>query len=190
MSHRRLRLASKLPMLGLWIACGALAHCIQLDDPASGGVPKSWGTAERIHDEGTDPDVAAGSGRDVVATWSQFDGVWSSRYTSTNGWGTAVLIRAWPAELGPTTVVMDGGGNALAVWSMFYASSNIYADESNTRGQWGSSRCIDDNSGEAFDPRLAVSVDGRAVAVWVQSDGTRDDIWSNRYTRADGWSFA
>jgi len=192
MSHRRSRLASRLPILALWLSCAALAYCIQLTDGSDGsGAPKTWGTAQRIHDEGTDPDVAAGPDGEAVAIWSQPDGVWSSRYTPTIGWGTAVLVREWPAEIGPATVVMDAGGHALAVWSMYFASSNIYASRSNARGQWGSFELIDDNSGDdALDPRLAASADGRAVAVWIQSDGTRDDIWSNRFTSADGWSFA
>ena len=31
---------------------------------------------------------------------------------------------------------------------------------------------------------------GNAVAVWQQSDGTRDNIWANRYTPSGGWGTA
>ena len=31
---------------------------------------------------------------------------------------------------------------------------------------------------------------GNAVAVWEQDDGTRDNIWANRFTPSAGWGVA
>jgi hypothetical protein len=38
-----------------------------------------------------------------------------------------------------------------------------------------------DNTENARDPQVAVTATGKAVAVWQQSDGTRDHIWANTY---------
>lgn len=38
------------------------------------------------------------------------------------------------------------------------------------------------------DPRVAFDGNGNAIAVWSQFDGTRKNIWANRYTMASGWS--
>ena len=38
-----------------------------------------------------------------------------------------------------------------------------------------------DDAGDARGPRVALDPNGNAVAVWTQSDGTRDNIWANRF---------
>lgn len=38
-----------------------------------------------------------------------------------------------------------------------------------------------DSAGDAHDPQIVVDERGNALAVWGQSDGTRNNIWANRY---------
>src|SRR5262249_46361128 len=45
-----------------------------------------------------------------------------------------------------------------------------------------------DNAGDATETRVGFDSSGNALAVWTQSDGTRNRIWSNRYTLGTGWS--
>ena len=48
---------------------------------------------------------------------------------------------------------------------------------------WGTAGLIEtDNAGDAQWPQVAMDASGNAVAVWHQSDGTRYNIWANRYT--------
>lgn len=47
-----------------------------------------------------------------------------------------------------------------------------------------------DVSGSAIYPQVAVDGSGNALAVWQQSDGTRYNIWSNRFTVEAGWGEA
>ena len=48
-----------------------------------------------------------------------------------------------------------------------------------------------DNAGDAINPQVAFDASGNAVVVWQQSDGTRYNIWSNRYTASTGlWGTA
>jgi hypothetical protein len=49
----------------------------------------------------------------------------------------------------------------------------------------------DDSGWTYMTPQVAIDADGNAVAVWHQSDGTRTNIWSNRYTASTGlWGMA
>jgi hypothetical protein len=56
---------------------------------------------------------------------------------------------------------------------------------------WGSAQFAEtDNTGDAFRPEVAVDPSGNALAVWEQFDGTRGNIWANRFTPATGWGTA
>jgi hypothetical protein len=170
-------------MLALWVPI-ALAHCIQLDDGSSGAA-MTWGTAERVSSYGNAPEVAVDPAGNAVAVWSDPGGLFSCRYTPTDGWGEVAWIG--PGAEGNAAVVMDADSNALAVWSFSWVETDIVSRKSKASGEWDPQQTINDGGGEAFDPQISMGADGSAVAVWQQSDGTRYGIWSNRYTRLDGW---
>lgn len=46
------------------------------------------------------------------------------------------------------------------------------------------------NNGQAVDSQIAFDSAGNAIAVWSQSDGAFNNIYSNRYTPATGWGGA
>ena len=47
-----------------------------------------------------------------------------------------------------------------------------------------------DNADHASDAQIAIDANGNALAVSTQSDGTRNNIWANRYTIGTGWGTA
>jgi hypothetical protein len=55
---------------------------------------------------------------------------------------------------------------------------------------WGAAKVIESEAGDASTPQVAADGFGNAFAVWVQSDGERDNIWSNRYAAGTGWGVA
>lgn len=56
---------------------------------------------------------------------------------------------------------------------------------------WGTASLIEaDDTGSAAFPQIAFDASGNAIAVWQQHDGTRYNIWANRYTVASGWGTA
>ena len=57
---------------------------------------------------------------------------------------------------------------------------------------WGTAALIEtDNFGDAFSPQIAFDAGGNALAVWQQFDGTRFNIWVNRFTAAtSSWGIA
>jgi len=56
---------------------------------------------------------------------------------------------------------------------------------------WQVADIIESNSGySAYYPQVAVSSNGNATAVWMQSDGLVDHIWANYFVPGVGWDVA
>ena len=89
-------------------------------------------------------------------------------------------------------IAMDATGNAIAVWYQYDGErNNIWSNRFTAGGGWGAATLIETNNvGSAFLPQIALDASGNAIAVWYQSDGARDDIWSNRFTAGSGWGAA
>ncbi len=162
--------------------------------------PKAWGTAALIEtDAGAAylPQIAVDASGNALAVWYQSDGtrfnIWSNRYTIGQGWGTAALIETDNAgDASGPQIAIDANGNALAVWSQSDGTrDNVWANRYTVGQGWGTAALIEtDNAGNAFGPQIAIDVGGNALAVWQQLDGTRFNIWSNRYTVGQGWGAA
>ncbi len=155
-----------------------------------------WGSAELIEmqNDGSafNPQVAVVNNGDALAIWSHFDGadtnIWSNRYVAGSGWGSAELIESDPGQAVEPQIAVDDNGNALAVWTL---AGNIWSNRYVAGSGWGSAELIEtDDAGSALEPRIAVDASGNALAVWAQSDGLRDNIWSNRYAAGIGWGIA
>ena len=88
-------------------------------------------------------------------------------------------------------IEMDGSGNAFVVWHQLYDTNNcdIWSNAYTTGSGWGTAERIEADTGDARYPEISVNDGGEAMAVWHQSDGTRYNIWANRYT-GTGWSTA
>jgi len=90
-------------------------------------------------------------------------------------------------------IAFDGSGNAIAVWRQMDSMSNenIWANRFDAGTLiWGTAVMIETNdAGVADDPQIAVDGSGNAFAVWRQSDGTRNNIWANRFS-AGAWGTA
>jgi uncharacterized membrane-anchored protein len=162
-----------------------------------------WGTAELIETDAGDarnPQVAADSSGNAVAVWFQNDGtrfnIWSNRYTVATGrWGTAELIQDNAGNAYHPQVAVDSSGNTVAVWYQYDGTSyrNIWSNRyTAATGTWGTAELIEtDNAEDAYYPQVAVDSSGNAVVVWYQYNGTRNNIWSNRYTAVAGtWGTA
>jgi hypothetical protein len=65
-------------------------------------------------------------------------------------------------------------GTRYSIWSNRYVAGT----------GWSAAELIEtDSAGSAGNPQVAVDSAGNAVAVWEQHDGTRNNIWSNRYVK-------
>lgn len=164
-------------------------------------VGTGWGSATLIETDNTgnagSHSIAMDANGNAIAVWAQSDGtrysVWANRYVAGSGWGTAALLEtdnAGDADPGP--VVMDANGNAMVAWSQSDGTrTNVWANRYVAGTGWGTATLIEtDNAGDVSIPSIAMNAGGNAVAVWHQSDGTRTNIWANRYVAGTGWGTA
>jgi hypothetical protein len=141
------------------------------------------------------PHIAFDAQGNALALWYQSDGahfnVWSNRYTTGGGWGTAVLIGTdnpgnWFFYDSEPQIAMDANGNALVVWQQIDGSvSQIWSNRYTAGAGWGTAEAV--VPGQSGEPQIAMDADGSVLAVWLQSDGTTGYVWSNRYTAGAGW---
>src|SRR3990172_4747758 len=163
-----------------------------------------WGRPEPLEAEPGDAylvSVAGNPSGNVIAVWSQSDGVYyntvASRYVPGTGWGAPELIETTSGDVFSTAVAMDPGGNASAVWMQLnWGEISVWANRyatppppdmtppnvaflSHADGQWVSTAIpllvgtAADTGGSGLD-RVEVSCDGGAT--WSPATGTTS--WS------------
>jgi hypothetical protein len=91
--------------------------------------------------------------------------------------------------LGFQHVAFDGQGAAFAVWAGYDGTHNniLVSRYTEAAGGWSRAELLETLALEAAYPQVGADGAGNATAVWHQSDGTRSNIWSARYTPAGGW---
>lgn len=86
---------------------------------------------------------------------------------------------------------MDSGGNATAVWAQIEGPiPSVWANRFVPGAGWGTATRVELSAQAAIQPRVAVDEVGNALGVWEQFDGTRFNIWANRYVLGEGWGIA
>jgi hypothetical protein len=111
---------------------------------------------------------------------------WS--FTTTEGaWGTAEMIEDNAEDASTPQIAFDSSGNAIAVWSQNNGAdinpvNNIWANHfDGSTAEWGAAELIEADAGDAISPQVAVDNSGNAIAVWSQSNGITNSIWTNRF---------
>ena len=161
----------------------------------------AWGTEALIETDNAgdtvDPQIVADANGNAFAIWQRFDGstrydIMANRYVAGTGWGTAELVETSDLDARGPQIAVDLEGNAFAIWKQSDgAQISIYASRYVVGTGWGTADLIEtDNLGGAQDQEIAVDDSGNAMAVWAQSDGTRFNIWANRYVVGAGWGTA
>lgn len=191
------------PQIAMDISGNAIAVWEQSDGTRSNvwanrftAATSSWGTAVLIENNSAGnagaPQIAIDASGNAIAIFSQADGaqfnVYVNRYTAaSNTWGTPSPENAAGGFAFNPQISIDASGNAMAVWQQTDGTTfNIWAKRYTVAsGSWGTATLIEtSNAGNASRPQIAVDASGNALAVWTQYDGTRDNIYANRYTAA------
>ncbi|GEM_PF-1169816 len=150
-----------------------------------------WGTAADIGpDEGriiNQIRVAMNAAGEAMVVWghevdSRSD-IWANRYSPDSGWGKPQRIETNAGGAGYAQVVVDAAGNALVVWRQTDGwQQSIWANRYLAGRGWGQAELLENShQGEANHPQIAMDAAGNAIAVWIQSDGSRNHIWANRW---------
>ncbi len=168
--------------------------------PIQTTIGKEGGTPVLIKTKTTENDahikVYVDPSGNAISVWGQGDGtrnnIWASRYQVGSGWQKATLIETNnEGSAYFPQVAVDASGNAIAVWYQSNGEQHdIWANRFVAGVGWGSPQPIETNTGNAFFPQVAVDPAGNAVAIWHQYDGTRYNIWANRFVTGSGWETA
>jgi hypothetical protein len=169
----------------------------------------SWEDAQELAPSDTSdllkPQIAMDAEGNGIAVWEQLNrgnqvtSIWSSRYrVQTGQWDDPQPVEVDDGNAFDPRVTADVSGNAIAVWvqqqegsdggAPFLPRASRYL--ASTR-QWEPPTLIGpQGSSSAEAPRVAIDGEGRATAVWVQSEGVLSGVWSNRYEVDAGWGTA
>jgi hypothetical protein len=130
----------------------------------------------------------------AMAVWTQSDGVrdnlWANRYEVGKGWlGPALIEDDDTGGASLPMAVVDAAGNVTAVWSHSDGTrNNIRANFFDAaKGTWGKATLLENSINSANVRRLVVDAQGRATALWIQSNGTNYDLWAKRHVPGLGW---
>jgi hypothetical protein len=150
-----------------------------------------WSGVQLIETDNTGyaryPQIAMDQNGNGIAVWCQSDGtrhnIWANRYISGTGWQGAELIEQNPGDAWAPQIAMDQNGNGIAVWCEYDGTRyNIWANRYISGTGWSGAQLIEtDNTEDAGVPQIAMDQNGNGIAVWCQDDGTRYNIWANRY---------
>ncbi len=155
----------------------------------------SWGGATLIEADdagGVFEPAVVGYGTGIfTAVWVQNDGTLNNmvanRFNGT-AWGTPALIEADDAgaPVGEQPLLaVDSAGKVTAVWrhnNSTVTRKNLLANRFDGTG-WGSAALIEsEDLGDVIHPSLALDGAGNVAVAWLQSDGTRTNVWANRFS--------
>jgi hypothetical protein len=166
-------------------------------------IAAGWGRAVTVSTHVGSYDQVTDDNGNTTVVWSENDGtrlnVWSKRYVAaTKTWGSAQKIDSSDDDKGQgitVSAIVDSAGNVTAVWrqsadatgSRYDLWSNRFTASS---GVWGTAEKIEtEDLGNPQSFYLAVDGTGRVIVAWYQSDGTRNNIWANRYA-SGAWGAA
>jgi hypothetical protein len=162
-----------------------------------------WGQAQLVSNlaevgEANDVQIAMDASGNALVVWRQSEGegvrqnLWFNRYAVSSGWGVPDLVERSPGDTFAPQIAMNASGIAMAVWRQSEDGSdlvNVMASRYEPGSGWAVPELVElNNSGDAFDPQIALHANGNAIAVWNQFDGTRHNIWASRFTPAGQWS--
>ncbi|WP_375176317.1 Ig-like domain-containing protein [Marinobacter mobilis] len=107
---------------------------------------------------------------------------WS--FTTVDGqWQGETVIESSNEDAGFPQVALDAAGNALAVWVQDDGvRTNLWANYYDVEFGWGTPVKLENlDAGNASKPHVAMDGQGNGLAVWVQNDGTWNNIRASRF---------
>jgi hypothetical protein len=136
---------------------------------------------------GYSPQIDFDHNGNALAVWYQSDGsnnqIYYARYDGFTWSTTATIIPGQPAQDGYSPqIAFDHNGNALAVWSQ-YNGSNYKIDYARYDGAtWSTPTIIPGQPAQfGYSPQIDFDNNGNALAVWVQNNSGKYQIYYAHY---------
>ena len=165
-------------------------------------VAGAWGSAQRIESGNAvntaSLQLAANASGNLLTVWSatadgQFYDIVANTYDMATGWNTEQSLRSGlfgDATMSVVTpkLAMNSAGQAVLVWNEAASPNSIWANTYDAAAGWATATLLDtsDTLG-AYMPVVAIDGTGNALAAWIQSDGTTDQLYSSRFSIGSGW---
>ena len=137
----------------------------------------------------------------AIAVWTQgtanfgHSSIWANRCVAGGTWGQATLLEHDDIAPGSAPqVAVDARGDAIVAWphsDLSRAATDIWANHYVADADWEGEELIEtQRKGNANFQQVAMDPAGNAIAVWKENDGSRDNVWTNRYVAGPGWGTA
>jgi hypothetical protein len=208
MQRIKSRLNRRLAWSGLVLGCAlGVAACGDggADSTAAPALADKSIAAANIVGDDDRAQIAVDANGNAFAVWERNDGlrihVMANRYVAGKGWEKEQLIET--NDLGNARspqIAVDTNGNSIAVWHQYGedgSAPSIWANRYVAGEGWGTAQLIETDGTAppmcctpAYSPQISMDTNGNALVVWQQSDGTRQNIWVNRYLAGTGWGTA
>ncbi len=141
------------------------------------------------------PRLALDSNGNGLVVWQQGTDLFARRYVrSTNTWAAAVTLDSASNSIFAPALAMDGAGNAIVAWVQSNGTANsLYANRFNgTTATWSTATLLESTANAVANSAgsVAAAISGNQIGVaWIQSDGTRNNVYAARYD-GTSWSAA
>lgn len=164
-------------------------------------ISQGWGVSQLLGSEtrtdARDARVAMDQAGNAITVWCQIRGtrfeVWTRHYSVATGWGEATPIGdAGTGDALDPRIAMAPTGQAVLVWTQLDDGSttqaSLWASTYRPDDGWDIPQLIENDSDDSVvAPRVAIDLQGNAVAVWTQDNGTRTQVWANRNVAGTSW---
>jgi len=157
-------------------------------------VGEGWRAAETIgHEDSVDaqaPRVGMDAQGHAVVVWRQGDRIWSNRFAAGSWLGAVRVDPANENDAGDPDVAVFPDGRAVAVWPEAQGErADVRSAQLTPNGGWTPPVVLEINdAGRAEAPRVAISADGTAVAVWKRAAGSAGEVIEAAALTRGRWS--
>jgi hypothetical protein len=143
------------------------------------------------------PRIAADANGHSYVVWRQsagaIDTIATAQSDPVDGWDSVTALM--PNNIGSALthdVAANSSGDAMAVWQLYDGVCyHIWANKYVAGTGWEGAVSVESSAVlAAIEPSVAVDVNGNAMAVWRQTDGTMYKVWANRFIAGTGWGTA
>jgi len=165
----------------------------------------SWthpsGLTDNISPDGQDgfsQKVAMDNNGNAIIAWKQNDGTNDQIFKSEYRSGSWTHPSNLTDNISPdgqaarfSQVAMDNNGNAIVVWRQNDGSNHQLFKSEYRSGSWTHPSNLTDNispDGQStYNPQVAMDDNGNAIIIWLQSDGSNNQIFKSEY-RSGSWT--
>jgi hypothetical protein len=174
-SRYELNLWSKRYSGGAW---GADSTAVPVGVPLTcGNCPSVYGGSVQMNAQGAAVatwELRNASGSVIWAARSRSDGTWEPQQLSTN------LPGFRPGSEFPEAGI-DDQGNVNVLWAYTNTETNIYSARYTAGTGWAAPVLLENYSGTAERPRIAMNERGSAMTVWMQFENAVGSVVASRY---------